>query len=79
MDVNTFLETVRRYINATTITIHMVAELIQFTEVYLVVKKDVVTNLRVMIHYSCIDSFEVPNRRKIPERGILLEMRNGVV
>ena len=30
------------------------------------------------IHYNCIGAFEVPDRRKIPERDILLETRKGV-
>ena len=80
MDVDTFLETVRRYTDATTITItkRMVAELIQYIEVYPAVKEGGVTNQRVTIHYNCIGAFEVPDRRKIPERDILLETRKGV-
>ena len=78
MDVDTFLETVRRYTDATTITKRMVAELIQYIEVYPAVKKDGITNQRVTIHYNCIGAFEVPDRRKIPERDILLETRKGV-
>ena len=78
MDVDTFLETVRRYTDATTITKRMVAELIEYIEVYHAVKEDGVTNQRVTIHYNCIGAFEVPDRRKIPERDILLETRKGV-
>lgn len=78
MDVDTFLETVRRYTDAATITKRMVAELIQYIEVYPAVKEDGVTNQRVTIHYNCIGAFEVPDRRKIPERDILLETRKGV-
>ena len=78
MDVDTFLETVRRYTDATTITKRMVAELIQYIEVYPAVKEDGVTNQRVTIHYNCIGAFEVPDRRKIPERDILMETRKGV-
>ena len=37
-----------------------------------------ITNQRVTIHYNCIGAFEVPDRRKIPERDILLETRKGV-
>ena len=78
MDVDTFLETVRRYTDATTITKRMVAKLIQYIEVYPAVKEDGITNQRVTIHYNCIGAFEVPDRRKIPERDILLETRKGV-
>ena len=78
MDVEDFLETVRRYTDATTITKRMVAELIDHIEVCPAVKEDGVTNQRVTIHYNCIGVFEVPDRRKIPERDILLETRRGV-
>ena len=78
MDMDAFLETVRRYTDATTITKRMVAELIEYIEVYPAVKEDGVTNQRVTIHYNCIGAFEVPDRRKIPERDILLETRKGV-
>lgn len=57
----------------------MVAELIQYIEVYPAVKEDGITNQRVTIHYNCIGAFEVPDRRKIPERDILLETRKGRV
>ena len=78
MDVDDFLETVRHYTNAAKITKRMVAELIDHLEVYPAVKEDGVTNQRVTIHYNCIGAFEVPDRRKIPERDILLETRKGV-
>ena len=78
MDVDTSLETVRCCTDATTITKRMVAELIQYIEVYPAVKEDGITNQRVTIHYNCIGAFEVPDRRKIPERDILLETRKGV-
>lgn len=78
MDVDDFLETVRHYTNAAKITKRMVAELIDHIEVYPAVKEDGVTNQRVTIHYNCIVAFEVPDRRKIPERDILLETRKGV-
>lgn len=78
MDVDDFLETVRHYTNAAKIIKRMVAELIDHIEVYPAVKEDGVTNQRVTIHYNCIGAFEVPDRRKIPERDILLETRKGV-
>ncbi len=66
------------YTDATKITKRMVAELIDHIEVYPAVKEDGVANQRVTIHYNCIGVFEVPDRRKIPERDILLETRRGV-
>ena len=78
MDVDTFLETVRRYTDSTTITKRMVAELIEYIEVYPAVKEDGVTNQRVTILYNCIGALEVSDRRKLPERDILMETRKGV-
>ena len=78
MDIDDFLETVRRYTDATTITKRMVAELIDRIEVYHAEKQDGITNQRVVIHYNCIGAFDVPDRRKIPEADIIMETRKGV-
>ena len=78
MDIDDFLETVRRYTDATTISKRMVAELIDHIEVYHAEKQDGVTNQRVVIHYNCIGAFDVPDRRKIPEADIIMETRKGV-
>ena len=78
MDIDDFLETVRRYTDAATITKRMAAELIDHIEVYHAEKQDGVTNQRVVIHYNCIGAFDVPDRRKIPEADIIMEIRKGV-
>ena len=78
MDIDDFLETVRRYTDATTIAKRMVAELIDHIEVYHAEKQDGVTNQRVVIYYNCIGAFDVPDRRKIPEADIIMETRKGV-
>ena len=78
MDIDDFLETVRRYTDATTITKRMVAELIDHIEVYHAEKQDGITNQRVVIYYNCIGAFDVPDRRKIPEADMIMEMRKGV-
>ena len=78
MDVDEFLDTVRRYTNATEITQRMVAELIDHIDVYHAEKQDGITTQRVVIHYNCIGAFDVPDRRKIPETDILLQTRKGV-
>ncbi len=78
MDIDDFLETVRRYTDATPITKRMVAELIDHIEVYHAEKQDGVTNQRVVIYYNCIGAFDVPDRRKIPEADIIMETRKGV-
>ena len=67
MDMEDFLETVRRYTHVTKITRRMVSELIDHIDVYHAEKQDGVTNQRVVIYYNCIGAFDVPDRRKIPE------------
>jgi len=78
MDIDDFLETVRRYTDVATITKRMVAELIDHIEVYHAEKQDGITNQRVVLYYNCIGAFDVPDRRKIPEADIIMETRKGV-
>lgn len=78
MDVDHFLEAVRRYTNADKITQRMAAELIDHIDVYHAEKQDGVTTQRVVIYYNCIGAFEVPERRKIPEADITMRTRKGV-
>ena len=78
MDIDHFLEAVRRYTNATAITQRMVAELIDHIDVYHAEKQDGVTTQRVVIHYNCIGVFGVPDHRKIPEADITMQTRKGV-
>lgn len=78
MDIDHFLEAVRRYTNATAITQRMVAELIDHIDVYHAEKQGGVTSQRVVIHYNCIGVFDVPDRRKIPEADITMQTRKGV-
>ena len=78
MDMEDFLETVRRYTRVTKITRRMVGELIDHIDVYHAEKRDGVTNQRVVIHYNCIGAFDVPDRRKVPEADIIMETRKGV-
>ena len=78
MDMEDFLETVRRYTHVTKITKRMVSELIDHIDVYHAEKQDGVTNQQVVIYYNCIGAFDVPYRKKIPEADIIMETRKGV-
>ncbi len=78
MDMEDFLQMVRRYTHVTKITRRMVSELIDHIDVYHAEKQDGVTNQRIVIHYNCIGAFEVPDRKKIPEADIIMETRKGV-
>ena len=78
MDIDAFLEQVRRYTDATAVTKRMVTELIDHIDVYHAEKRDGITDQRVTIYYNCIGAFNVPDRRKIPEADIIMETRKGV-
>ena len=78
MDMDIFLETVRRYTGATKLTRRMVAELIEHIDVYHAEKQDGITTQKIVIHYNCIGPFVVPDRKDIPELDILMETRKGV-
>ena len=78
MDMEDFLETVRRYTHVTKITRRMVSELIDHIDVYHAEKQDGVTNQQVVIHYNCIGEFAVPSAKNIPETNIVVETRKGV-
>ena len=78
MDIDAFLEQVRHYTDATTVTKRMVTELIDHIDVYHAEKRDGITDQRVTIYYNCIGAFDVPDRRKIPEADIIMETRKGV-
>ncbi len=74
-----FLDTVRRYTGAQTLTQRMVTELIDHIDVYHAEKQeDGTTTQQVVIHYNCIGAFEVPDRKDIPEVDVLMETRKGV-
>ncbi len=75
MDMEDYLQMVRRYTHVTKITQRMVSELIDHIDVYHAEKRDGVTNQRIVIHYNCIGAFEVPDRKKIPEADIIMETR----
>lgn len=78
MDMEDYLQMVRRYTHVTKITQRMVSELIDHIDVYHAGKRDGITNQRIVIHYNCIGAFEVPDRKKIPEADIIMETRKGV-
>ena len=78
MDVDQFLETVRRYTNVTAITQRMVTELIDHIDVYHAEQDAMGKTQRIVIHYNCIGAFEVPDRRKIKSAEITMKTRKGV-
>ena len=78
MDMDIFLEAVRRYTGATKLARRMVAELTEHIDVYHAEKQDGITTQKIVIHYNCIGPFVVPDRKDIPELDILMETRKEV-
>ena len=78
MDIDDFLETVRRYTDATTITKRMVAELIDHIEVFHAQRDSGEVTQEIKIHYHCIGAFDVPDWNNIPELAVYICTRKGV-
>ena len=78
MDVDDFLQSIRRYRNVTEITPRMVGELIDHIDVYQAEKSEGIHTQRIVIHYNCIGQFTVPSAKNIPETNIVVETRKGV-
>ena len=78
MDVDDFLQSIRRYRNVTEITQRMVGELIDHIDVYQAEKSEGIHTQRIVIHYNCIGQFAVPSAKDIPEASIVVETRKGV-
>ena len=56
----------------------MVTELIDHIDVYHAERVDGLISQRVVIHYNCIDVFDVPVWENISDFDILIETRKGV-
>jgi len=78
VDVDDFLQSIRRYRNVTEIIPRMVAELIDHIDVYQAEKSEGIHTQRIVIHYNCIGQFAVPSAKNIPETNIVVETRKGV-
>ncbi len=77
-DIDSFLESVRRYTNAQELTRPMLTELIDHIDVYHAEQVNGVKTQKIAIFYNCIGEFSVPERRKVPNVDILLNTRKGV-
>ena len=78
VDVDDFLQSIRRYRNVTEITLRMVGELIDHIDVYQAEKSEGIHTQRIVIYYNCIGQFAVPSAKNIPETNIVVETRKGV-
>lgn len=73
-----FISTVRKYTRAKKLTQQMLNELIQKIEVFNAEKVDGVWHQRLIIHYNCVGSIEIPEVLPLPAPEVSVNTRKGV-
>lgn len=73
-----FLDVVRQYTDADSLSQRMLVELIDHIDVYHAEKVEGLRTQQVKIFYNCIGAFEVPDRESIPELEVYIRTRKGV-
>lgn len=74
-----FISTVRKYTRAKKLTQQMLNELIQKIEVFNAEKINGVWQQRLIIHYNCIGSIEIPDVLPLPAPEVSVNTRKGVI
>ncbi len=74
-----FIGTVRKYTRAKKLTQPMLNELIQKIEVFNAEKVEGVWQQRLIIHYNCIGSIEIPEVLPLPAPEVSVNTRKGVI
>lgn len=74
-----FISTVRKYTRAKKLTQPMLNELIQKIEVFNAEKVNGVWQQRLIIHYNCIGSIEIPDVLPLPAPEVSVNTRKGVI
>ena len=78
MTADMFINTVRKYTRAKKLTQQMLNELIQKIEVFNAEKVEGVWQQRLIIHYNCIGSIEIPDVLTLPAPEVSVSTRKGV-
>lgn len=77
-NTDTFLKAVRKYTRIEKLTPRILAELIDHIDVYKPEIVDGGRTQRIVIHYNCIDTIEIPEEAAIPVPEISVNTRKGV-
>ncbi len=77
-NTDTFLKAVRKYTRIKKLTPRILAELIDHIDVYKPEIVDGGRTQRIVIHYNCIDTIEIPEEAAIPMPEISVNTRKGV-
>jgi hypothetical protein len=75
---NVFLSAVRKYTRAKKLTIQMLGELIERIEVHQSKKVDGVHIQKLVIHYRCVGTLEIPDLDKLSQPEVTMKTRKGV-
>jgi len=79
MTTDMFVATVRKYTRTRKLTQRMLNELIDHIEVHQAEKVDGKHVQKLVIHYNCVGSIEIPNVLPLPEPEVKIQTRKGVV
>lgn len=73
-----FIGLVRQYTRVLNLTPSILNELIDKIEVFHAQRIDEVNVQRLMIHYNCIGTIDIPDCERIPETDVLIPTRQGI-
>lgn len=78
MTADMFISAVRKYTKAKKLNERMLNELIERIEVFHAEKIDGVKTQRLIIHYNCVGTLDIPDTLPLPQPEFTLNTRKGV-
>ena len=78
MSTDMFIAIVRKYTRAKKLTQRMLNELVDYIEVHHAEKIDGVHAQKLIIHYNCVGTVEIPNVLPLPLPEVTIQTRLGV-
>ena len=78
MSTDMFIAIVRKYTRAKKLTQRMLNELVDYIEVHHAEKIDGVHAQKLIIHYNCVGTVEIPNVLPLPLPEVTIQTRKGV-
>ena len=79
MTAESFVKAVRKYTRVRKLTHRMLNELIDHIEVYHAEKQQNCRKQRIVIHYNCIGTIEIPAHTDLPIPDVSMNIRQGVL
>ena len=78
MTTDMFIDCVRKYTRARKLTPRMLNELVERIEVFHAERIDGVQVQRLVIHYNCVGTLDIPQNLPLTEPKVLIQTRKGV-